>query len=260
MPRKKKNEPDLIDTIFNIISFFATNEETKVIKKKQRSRKMRKHEPELLKFKPIQKSDAGSVDEFEKYLADNPSTIGLIVGKRGAGKSAVALKTLENVCAKTGRKCQALGFNAAELPGWIDCVDSIDELQNDSFVVMDESGVLFSSRSSMGKVNKMLSNLLFVSRHKNMSILFITQNSCNVDINIIRQLDYIMLKKSALVQLDFERSKIKKIYEETDERFNELYNDHIGLTYIYSDVFRGFMENTLPSFWGEEISKNFKDT
>ena len=67
-----------------------------------------------------------------------------------------------------------------------------------------------------------------------------------------------MLKPSSLLQKDFERKKIKEIYQEVDENFSK-YKEMPGITYIYSDAFRGFVTNDLPSFWSTTLSKSFKN-
>jgi len=77
-------------------------------------------------------------------------------------------------------------------------------------------------------------------------------------LNILRQADYLVFKPSSLLQLDFERKKIKDLYEEVSSDFDK-YKEHKGLTYIYSTEFRGFVDNPLPSFWTTKISKSFKE-
>ena len=109
----------------------------------------------------------------------------------------------------------------------------------------------------MDEINKLLSDLILVARHKNLSILFISQNSSNLDVNILRQADFLILKPSSLLQRDFERKIIRKIYEEVEDSF-EKFSENLGLTYIYSSDFRGFISNPLPSFWKTSISKSFR--
>mgnify|MGYP001562619392 FL=1 len=164
---------------------------------------------------------------------------------------------LENIYAKTSRKCYAIGFKENEMPSFVDVVEKTDEIENDGFVLIDEGGVLFSSRRAMSTANKMLSDLILISRHKNLTILFISQNSSNLDVNIIRQADFLILKPSSLLQKDFERKIVKDLYDKTKDKFDK-YNDRIGLTYLYSDDFTGFVTNKLPSFWSENISKSFR--
>ncbi|MCR4284451.1 MAG: hypothetical protein NUV97_00205 [archaeon] len=207
-------------------------------------------------FKIIETIDGDYKTFFDK-ITKSDSQIGLILGARGSGKTAIGVKFLENIYTKSKKKCFALGFKSEEFPSWIKIVSDISELENDSWVLIDEGGITFNSRSSMSNANKMLSQLILISRHKNLNILFISQNSSNLEVNILRQADFLVLKKSSLLQKEFERKIIQKMYSDAQEKF-EKYNPDRGLAYIYSGEFRGFISNPLPSFWKEGISKSFK--
>ena len=199
----------------------------------------------------------GDYEKFIKKVYTTDNKIGVIIGARGTGKTAFGIKFLENMHSRYKKKCYAIGFNKNEMPDWINVVTSPEEIGNDSIVLIDEGGILFSSRKSMSTANKLLSELILVSRHKNMSILFISQNSSNLDINILRQADFLIFKKSSLLQKEFERKIIQKIYNEIEDKFDKLENIP-GILYVYSDEFCGFITNTLPSFWGNKISKSFR--
>jgi len=207
-------------------------------------------------FEEIESVD-GELGSFDKTLYSKRSLIGLVLGARGTGKSAIGMRILENVAAKEKRKTYCMGFKKEDLPKWIHLIKSIDEIPNGAFLLVDEGGIEFSSRSSMSDANKLLSELLLISRHKDLDVLFITQNSSNIEVNTIRQTDYLILKPPSLLQLDFERKKIKDIYEAVKGSFKE-YKKEKGLTYIYSDQYQGFVTNKLPSFWGENVSKSYR--
>lgn len=196
----------------------------------------------------------GDYSVFWNKLKESDSLIGIVIGARGSGKTAIALRMAENLqdCKK---KMFAMGFS--ELPSWIEIVDNIDEIKNDSLVIIDEGGILFSSRDSMSNSNKLLSELLFIARHKNLTILFISQNSSNLEINTLRQADFLILKRSSLLQKNFERKIIAKIYDEYNDKF-EKYKDVKGHALVYSNDFVGFIENDLPSFWSTNVSKGFR--
>jgi len=219
--------------------------------KKEANKSTTKHDS-LKELKKIN----GDLKKFEEKLHNSNSLIGIILGARGKGKSAIGMRFLENFKEKTTKKVYAIGFKKETLPSWIKSISSISELENDSIILIDEGGIEFSSRSSMSPANKLLSELLLISRHKDTTVLFITQNSSNLEINALRQADFLILKPSSLLQLDFERKKIKDIYKEAEEHFEKLKND-LGLTYIYSDQYKGFVSNSLPSFWSEKISKSY---
>ncbi len=200
----------------------------------------------------------GSLEKFTSLLHKNKSSIGIILGARGTGKSALGMHLLENFAAQTEKHIYAMGFKQDSLPEWVQVIKRLDEAQNDAILLVDEGGIEFSSRSSMSNANKLLSEILFIARHKDLSVLFITQNSSNLEINALRQADFLLLKPSSLLQVDFERKKIKDIYAEIKEEFEELQEEHEhGLTYVYADKFRGFMKNPLPSFWSEQVSKGY---
>jgi len=200
----------------------------------------------------------GSFQKFEDNLTKKDSTIGIILGARGSGKSAFGLKLLENLHSISKRKIFTMGFKTHDLPPWVNNVTELEDIENGSYVLIDEGGILFNARQGFSNANQLLSKLLLIARHKDLSIIFITQNSSNLEINAIRQADYLILKPSSLLQLDFERKKIKEIYTEVIDDFSKHKNVK-GLTYIYSDSFKGFVSNPLPSFWTNKISKSFSD-
>ena len=228
---------------------------SEIEEKKEISKQRNNSDVVYKKFNEL-KSLRGNLDEFENKL-HNKSKIGIILGARGTGKSAVGMKLLENLASKTGKNAYAMGFKESELPSWINSVSDIKEIKNNSVLLIDETGISFSSRNSMSAMNKFLSEILFIARHKDLSVILISQNSSNIEINAIRQADFFILKPSSLMQLDFERKKIKETYQEVEKYFKE-FKDKKGLAYIYSDSYCGFIENSLPSFWTENISKSFR--
>lgn len=205
----------------------------------------------------LQKKSAGELGQFEEKILSSRSAIGLIIGSRGSGKSALGMRLLENVSAKTGRTVCAMGFDEPSLPSWIKCVASVEEVQNGSAVLVDEGGIAFSSRSSQSSANRLLSSLILVARHKDLSVLFISQNSANLEVNAIRQADFLLLRKPSLLQKEFERRKIAEIYDEIGPGFSGLPQQGRNSTYVYSDEFSGFVSNELPSFWSQRLSKSY---
>ena len=156
----------------------------------------------------------GDLSKFESWIYSKSSTIGIILGARGSGKSAIGMFLLENFKAKSKKKIYALGFKKDHLPGYINIISYISHIKNNSVLLVDEGGVEFSSRSAMTNANKLLTEILLIARHKDLSVIFISQSSANIEINAIRQADYLLLKPSSLLQNDFERKKIKDIYKE----------------------------------------------
>src|SRR3989338_8087052 len=148
----------------------------KYVGKKNKERKINQKIESIVpcyeEFKII-KPEIGTYFDWEKSIHDSDSKIGIILGARGSGKTAFGIKFLENVHAKHNKKCFAMGFKEEQMPPWIKVVNDLSEIQNNSFILIDEGGILFSSRSSMSTANKLLSQLILIARHKNLSILFI---------------------------------------------------------------------------------------
>jgi hypothetical protein len=202
------------------------------------------------------RSKNGTLSNFQNQLLKNKSSIGIILGARGTGKSALGMRLIENIHAKTKKTIHTIGFKPTSLPRWITPISTLDQINNNSIILIDEGGIAFSSRKSMSNANTILSKLLLIARHKDLSVIFITQNSANLEINALRQADYLLLKPSSLLQKDFERKKIRDIYSSVQQDFADLSNQQ-GLTYIYSTAYQGFVSNNLPSFWNDKISKSY---
>ena len=220
--------------------------------KKKRERLAAKY----VDFKIVEKL-SGDYLKWQQNLFKAESKIGIVLGARGSGKTAFSVKLMENLYAKLEIKCYAMGFKEKEMPSWIEVIEDISQIKNNSTVLIDEGGILFSSRKAMSKPNQLLSELILIARHKNLNILFISQNSSNLDVNIIRQADFLVLKPTSLLQKDFERKKIRDIYHEVEEKF-EKYKKDKGIAYVYANEFTGFVSNPLPSFWSTGISKGFR--
>jgi len=236
-----------------IILFRKISKKSKEIKIKYKRESIK---PKYVSFRIIEIIKGNYKNWFDKTIKSD-SQIGIILGARGSGKTAFGIKFLENIYFKTRKKCFAIGFKSEEFPSWIKVISDISKLENNSWVLIDEGGILFNSRSSMSNANKMLSKLILIARHKNINILFISQNSSNLEVNILRQADFLALKHSSLLQKDFERKIIQKIYSEVENKF-ERYKENKGITYLYGEKFNGFISNSLPSFWKEKISKSFR--
>ncbi len=238
--------------LFKWIFSFLKERSVEVVKEKKR--------PKInAKFNALKELEnkKGNVEEFSDKVLRSSSSVGLILGARGSGKSATGLRLIENIKTKTDKKVDAMGFKKENIPSWINIVDSLDEVDDNSILLVDEGGIQFGARDAMTNVNKLISNILLVARHRDLSVVFITQSSANLEINAIRQADYLILKKSSLLQRDFERKKIRDIYDSVKEDF-EKYKGDKGVSYIYSDAYLGFVNIDLPSFWSEEVSKSFK--
>jgi len=211
------------------------------------------------KFEPFEvvEEKKGSYAEFEKALKKY-GLVMLIIGKRGSGKSALGMQFLAWFHHVAKRRCYGIGYSAAKLPKWIRKAKNIDEIPNDSVVLIDEAAILFFSRESMTSMNKMLSKLMAIARHKNLSMILISQSSAMIEVNVLRLADVLVLKEPSMLQARFERKALQDIFRATKKIFKQL-TDPTRYFYVYSDEFEGLVQYKLPYFWNDSISRAFRE-
>jgi len=198
-----------------------------------------------------------------KYIPKNG--IILILGHRGSGKSVLAYSILEHLYLNIPDKT-LLVYNPPKpdiFPKFIKPIYDMDFPEN-SAILIDEAYIELSSRSSMNKKNKTIDMLNGLARQKDLLIIYITQDSTRVDINIIRSADILMVKRLSKRQVDFERKEIRKwlsniklALDAVDDYKKAVYIDCDTEQYQYSGVITNCI--TLPSFWSEELSKSWKN-
>ncbi len=211
-------------------------------------------------FEPLEVLEeiSGDFSISEKRL-HHDSIIALIFGKRGSGKSALGFRLLENIHHRAGRNCSVLGVSQKSMPHWISSIEKIEDAPQNSAVLVDEGAISFNSRESMSKGNKSLSQLMAIARHKNLTILFITQNTGMIDRNVLKLSDLLLVKQGSLLQLEMERPEIRKFYEKAESLFKKLEGDKRQYVYMIDSDFEGALSHNLPSFWTENLSKSHSE-
>mgnify|MGYP001600709350 CR=1 FL=1 len=198
---------------------------------------------------------SGEYSGFHERLL-RESLIVLVFGKRGSGKSALGFRILENVHAQTQRSCFVMGVPQIVLPQWITPLERLEEATNGGVVLVDEGALAFAARESMSKKNVGLGKLLAVARHKDLTLLFITQNTSMIDKHVLSLADVLMVKKGSLLQQEMERPEIRKFYEKAENAFVKLSGDAHRYVYVIDSDFEGVVAVGLPGFWSSGLSKS----
>jgi hypothetical protein len=202
----------------------------------------------------VKDSINGDFNYFLENFRDK-SLVMLIIGRRGGGKTALGMKFVE-VGKILNKRSYVIGFENSKVPKWVKKANDLEEVPNNSLVLVDEAGISFSARDSMKKGNKEMANLLAIARHKNLSLIFITQNSAMLDLNVLRLADVLLFKEPSLLQSRFERKNLQDMFQKVGENFKDLDNRK-NYSYVISDDFEGMIYSSLPGFWNESISKSF---
>ncbi|MBS3130957.1 AAA family ATPase [Candidatus Woesearchaeota archaeon] len=205
----------------------------------------------------VEKEEKGSYEEFYKKLKDT-SLIMLIIGKRGSGKTSLGMKLLELFHKESKRKCYTIGYKTTKLPWWLKKADKIEDIPNNSIALFDEGAILFSARESMKALNKELSKVMAIARHKNLTLILITQNSAMIDLNVLRLADTLLLKEPSLLQAKFERKGLNEIFDKIKPDFDKL-KEKKAHFYVWDDEFQGILKYGLPRFWSDKISKSYSN-
>jgi hypothetical protein len=192
-------------------------------------------------------------------IIKHPSEI-VILGSRGSGKTSLAFRIAEHLRWVAPVYVVAFPDTARKyLPDWIGMVPTMEDLPNNCIAIVDEASLLYHARSSMTKKAKALPELINLSRQKNQTIIFVTQESGQIDRNILSGTDVIVFKEPSLLQTRFDRPELRKITEEANRAFQSIPGDRRKWSYVIAqgkgDI--GLIESAPPTFWTNQLSHAF---
>ena len=139
-------------------------------------------------------------------------------------------------------------------------VASLEDVPPKSIVLVDEAYMPYHARSSMAAKSKAMSQLLNLSRQREQTLIFVTQESRQVDPNITSSANVIIFKKPGILQAEFDRPGLTKIASNAQEAFTTISaGDEKKQSYVYApdSDFTGLVENSLPTFWTQKLSHIF---
>ena len=191
-------------------------------------------------------------------------TVMLILGARGAGKSALAVRSQE-LLRHTGAP-YAVGLPAKAsrlLPDWYGLADSFNTIPNDSIIYIPESYRLFHSRSSQSAQGLAIGDIVNLSRHRRHTLIFDVQNPAHLDRNILSEVDILLIKEPGAFQQGFERSQFRASMDAARAAFSGLSKMRkkkaVWVVAPGADINGRLMQNLLPTFWTDALSRIFGD-
>ena len=103
--------------------------------------------------------------------------------------------------------------------------------------------------------------MINLSRQRRLSLIFISQEARQIDVNILSQLDWVAVKEPSELSMGFERRELRRYTEKAQAEFNAIRGDRRPWTWVYSEPadFSGIVKNELASFWRPALSRAFAD-
>lgn len=205
-----------------------------------------------------EQADDGKYSKWWEVII-HPSVV-LVLGKRGSGKSALGYWLLELFRYVLTPYVLGIPKQAQKLlPDWIGVAQNLEEIPQDSIVLIDEAYLIYHSRESLKIQSREMSRLVNLSRQRNQTLIFVTQEARQVDKNIASQANIVIFKEPSILQPRFDRAELNDIVTRAKLAFSNLSSDKRSWAYVYSPDadFMDLMENALATFWSTKLSHVF---
>jgi len=143
------------------------------------------------------------------------------------------------------------------VPEWLGIINDPSEAPQDSTVLVDEAYLQFQARESQKPGNREISRILNLSRQRQQTLIFVSQQARYLDKNIASAADVLVIKEPEPLQPKFERREINEIVKIAGEKFRELTGSKKEWSLVYSPVANFFelLSNDLPSYWSSGLSR-----
>jgi hypothetical protein len=190
-----------------------------------------------------------------------------IMGHRGQGKSALAWYIADTFRKRAGYPKGVAAYSfppeaQKALPKWITHIDSTSEvssLKKPHIIVIDESVFHVNSRRSQSADNLDFTKLLAVIRHKGHLLVFISQTSRQVDIQVIEGFDLVLMKAPSLLQVRSARAELRPEIEEAYQLFSSMRGDTRKKVFMFDPHKggKGMLPSSMPAWWTQKVSKAY---
>ena len=203
------------------------------------------------------------VDHPLIHIVDHPAVV-LIVGGRGTGKSALAVRVQELSRDMAAPFAVGLPPRAGKLlPPWYGLAEDFSTIPNNCTIYLPEAHRMFHSRSSHSAQGRAIGEIVNLSRHRKHTLIFDVQNPAHLDRNVLSEVDLVLIKEPGPFQRGFERSQFRSAMDGARAAFLGLGRQRrkraVWVVAPGAGITGQLMENLLPTFWSESLSRIFGD-
>ena len=126
-------------------------------------------------------------------------------------------------------------------------------------MLIDEAYLIFGARNAMTAAGRSVGALVNLSRQRSWSLIFITQDSRQLDVNILSQADVIAIKAVSEIGREYERRELRPFTDRAAAAFATLQGDPRPWTWVYSTKigFSGLVRHEPASYWRPALSNAF---
>ena len=196
-------------------------------------------------------------------LVHHPAVV-LILGHRGMGKTALACRLQEILRDRAPAYAIGLPPKARRiLPGWYGLADDPADVPTNAVIYVPESYRMFHARATQTAQGRAIGDLVNLSRHRRHTLIFDVQNPAHLDRNIISEADIVLVKEPGPFTPGFERAQLRPVMNAARAAFAGVNTFRrkraVWVVAPAAGIEGQLMENQLPIFWTDSLSRIFGD-
>ena len=199
-------------------------------------------------------------------------TQGLVIinGHRGEGKSALGWWIAQEMHKRTKKQVATFGLAMAARKlfpkrgigrGGINHVTTVDKVNRmkPSIIIVDEAAFIAGSRDDMSSTNKEWLKLIAICRHKDHLLIFIHQQSRQLDVQIMMDADLVLMKRPTQLHIREARPSFAPEIQEAYDLFNRMRGDTKKKVYVvdYHYGAKAMLPAYMPTWWNSKVSKAY---